>query len=581
MRTVLAAVLCVACGPVPKSPTLPAPITKTYAPFTSKLDAKAPNHAVILGTDDKGGATLLALPGVPAQITVGAYRIAVGGDGTPSRAAIVAAEALGKDPSDIAVAVTPEPPVEASAQAAAGIVAALTGAPVDPAVTIAGVIDPDGTIAPAPGGAAPVATLADAYKLLTKHALPVAVPVPEADMALDAETATALETKYREWQQKLASEWALLFQLDQSGQLPETLKLLATTAKQRGEDGERLEREGKLPAAYGRMLVAWVYAKTANQTYAILAKIQDGDVSGAIEVLAALDPAAATGEAMHRIAALQPTTIGGHMMMVGAFQAALRGWSFAGFASAAIGEATQYLHTLDGRSKAELGGAPIAAEVVKSVAPVALLVGRATAELTVAQQELDFEVDHSAAYTAAVPAVARAATAYHAAAVAGLEHVEHVKQVADDTARTALALGDPDYLVAYALLHGGGDLGTAMAPLPQALLALAAGELAYQETCVLGLKYESLGVQIGATGKILAIASPPAFAALVAASERIARANARAARVATGAIPVQAKLAYQLATVERGGDLDDQVNALAELWTASAFGQTAALFARD
>ena len=64
-------------------------------------------------------------------------------------------------------------------------------------------------------------------------------------------------------------------------------------------------------------------------------------------------------------------------------------------------------------------------------------------------------------------------------------------------------------------------------------------------------------------------------------AERNARASARAARIATGAIPVQAKLAYQLATVLRGGSLADKVDALAQFWTASAFSQTAVMLARN
>ena len=72
-----------------------------------------------------------------------------------------------------------------------------------------------------------------------------------------------------------------------------------------------------------------------------------------------------------------------------------------------------------------------------------------------------------------------------------------------------------------------------------------------------------------------------AFLHVLAAAERSARASAHAARVATGAIPVQAKLAYQLASVERDGDLGDELDALAEFWASSAFSQTAVMLARN
>ena len=59
---------------------------------------------------------------------------------------------------------------------------------------------------------------------------------------------------------------------------------------------------------------------------------------------------------------------------------------------------------------------------------------------------------------------------------------------------------------------------------------------------------------------------------LLATAERNARASARAARIATGAIPVRRKLAYQLAMVERDGDLSDKLDALGELWDVGADG---------
>ena len=46
-------------------------------------------------------------------------------------------------------------------------------------------------------------------------------------------------------------------------------------------------------------------------------------------------------------------------------------------------------------------------------------------------------------------------------------------------------------------------------------------------------------------------------------------------------IPVQAKLAYQNALVDREGSPSDQLDALAQFWAASAYAQTAVMLARN
>jgi hypothetical protein len=68
---------------------------------------------------------------------------------------------------------------------------------------------------------------------------------------------------------------------------------------------------------------------------------------------------------------------------------------------------------------------------------------------------------------------------------------------------------------------------------------------------------------------------------MLAGAERATRAAAHAAQVATGEIPVQSRLAYQLAAIEAAGDLDEQIEALAELWTATAFSEAAVMLVRN
>jgi len=113
------------------------------------------------------------------------------------------------------------------------------------------------------------------------------------------------------------------------------------------------------------------------------------------------------------------------------------------------------------------------------------------------------------------------------------------------------------------------------------LLSLAGSELAYFDASQLIAKYYSLGVSTDENNKVDKLEYEEAFTNMLASAERNARANAHAARIAAGAIPVQAKLAYQLASVERAGDLTDKIDALSEFWASSAFSQTAVMLARN
>lgn len=112
-------------------------------------------------------------------------------------------------------------------------------------------------------------------------------------------------------------------------------------------------------------------------------------------------------------------------------------------------------------------------------------------------------------------------------------------------------------------------------------MSLAGSELAYYHSAELVTKYYSLGLHTDEMGRPDSVEHDKAFTNMLASAERSARANARAARIATGGIPVQAKLSYQLASVDRDGDLSDKISALAGFWASSAFSQTAVMLARN
>ncbi|HEY6037375.1 MAG TPA: S16 family serine protease, partial [Kofleriaceae bacterium] len=165
----------------------------TYAPLGARGDAKRPNQAVILGTDDKNGSTVLPLPATQGKALVDAMYVQLGGSGpatggtTPVKlaiapnadqsvqvgiyeefsggtgaqwragvwvAAIVAAGMLGKDLTDFTFSASSGGYIDgasASGLMAGGFLAAMTGAEVDPKATMTGIINPDGTIGPVGG----------------------------------------------------------------------------------------------------------------------------------------------------------------------------------------------------------------------------------------------------------------------------------------------------------------------------------------------------------------------------------------------------------------------------------------------
>ena len=82
------------------------------------------------------------------------------------------------------------------------------------------------------------------------------------------------------------------------------------------------------------------------------------------------------------------------------------------------------------------------------------------------------------------------------------------------------------------------------------LFSLAASELSFFRTSLLISKWYSLGVENDeVTGRPKSVKHDKAFMNMLTWAERRARENARAAKVATGYIPVQARIRYQQATV--------------------------------
>jgi hypothetical protein len=552
------------------------------------------------------------------------------------RAALVAAATLGKDVPDLALSAMPAGSIEgvaASALIATGWIAAHTGAAIDPSATVAGSIELDGTIGPVAGlpeqlSAAiaggktrlgvpagmrlarseatgqlvdvvqlarahraeviELATVADAFALLTRTRLPAPVAVSEAEMALDADAQAALEAAYVAWQRRLAGEWAALLELEQAGRLPAAIQAMVRLAKERSAAAETLHEAGTLAAAVHRIASAWVHAAGANRTYAVVAKLQRGDIDGALALLAAF---AAPGEpgveaTLAQLTASPATSLAGQLRVRAALEAALRGGAYLGFAGDELRLATPLLTGFHGKPPAELSAPSTAEQVTIAVAPVVVMALRTEAELRCAALASALDAPATTAdarpeaVTSSPESVARRAATLEAAAVAELglvdallvEPIAHRAGLSIDQARRRVAAAEPDYLIAAAVVR---------AAIEDPRRALAAQQLALASATALVARSDAFAIRLDASGAAIAVEPAEAFHRLLDLAARRARAAARAARIATGAIPAQAKLAYQLARVERAGGLDDQLDALADLWASSAASRAAVALARD
>jgi hypothetical protein len=376
------------------------------------------------------------------------------------------------------------------------------------------------------------------------------------------------------------------------------LSTLRDYSKSYGEAAEDFRKRGLYGAAYARMLAAWAYASSANQIYDVMSKVESGKLDDAIATLTKLDNLDdQSREVFLKIGSLKPPTMGGHLQMMAAFRAALRGWAFRVFAGGALTMTKTYLQSLSGTPTAQLASDAVADKVAALVAPTILYVKKTVAETTLATEQLDFEAATDINYMCSIPNVRRLSTSFTSAGGAGLNYFDTLlvqpfaesAKISEDEAKQRIAIAEPDYLVALMASRLATQDGLIKemrdkwgeTSLAWGLLSLAGSELAYFHSAELIAKYYSLEIKKNDQGDITGVEHEKAFANMLESAERNARANARAAKIATGNIPVQAKLAYELASVEREGSASEKLDALGQYWASSSFSQTAVMLARN
>lgn len=492
----------------------------------------------------------------------------------------------------------------ASALVAAGFLAALTGADVAPDATIIGVVNPDGTIGPVANlsqqvaaarkagkkrigipagqraaGAVPVPDLYGAYVLLTGRAMPGPKPADAREMALPAAVTAALGDRYRAWRRELGKEWAQLVALRAAGRLPGAISALASLADARGRDAEKRLRDGAIVTAYGRLVDAVTYARAANAVASVLSLVQTANLADAGQRLTALQAAAPDRAPIEALGRAQPRTIGDYLTTIAALAQATAGWSFERSAAGGMAPALDALSHLDGKTADELADPALQEQLMRALVPPLLATARGTARAEVAADLLTVaRGQSSAAFEAPAPAVNQLASAYAAVAAADLAGVD---PQADD----------PDYLVAHMAFElwrkptGGAaamrdSWGADSATWSLARLAGSVEE--YNATSVVVARDSSLAAHLDDdTGEPVGVGNPAALAAMLTAAERAARQHAHAAQVATGTIPLVARLRYQHArALAASKNAGDRLTALEEYWASSAYSRLAIALAR-
>jgi uncharacterized protein len=650
--------------------------TTTVTPLDIKDKAKAPNQALILGTDAGGGSTIIPLAdgqssvtvdsmwvrlGPPAsggsspvklvsdgnpegQVRVGMYEEFAGGLGPQWRAgvwlsAFVSSTTLGKDLTDFKFTAEAGGNVDgasASGLMTAGFLAALTGTAVDATATMTGIINPDGTIGPVGGipqkfagsiekgkkklgfpigmrysvdvntgesvdlvklakekgaEAVEISDVYAAYELMTGKKLPRPVPVDEKEMELEDEVNEAFEAKYTNWQTQVSAEWDRILQLDSAGRLPQALVNLAVIARDEVTEAEKLRKQGMAPAAYKHMVNAWIYAASATSTADILESVSSGDLIGAKAKLHEIEALTGTTEAiLRKIGEMRPDTMGGHLQMLSAYDRAVTGLAAYMHSSESMALSQQWLDTLAGATPEQLADPSVSDQTVMMIGPTIILVARAAAYTISAVDSVDIEGVKSLNYMCSLPNVKRLATSYQSAAAANVTYFETLVGITDDATRNRVAVMEPDYLTAFissnlAKMSGLPELlknEWGEGSLAWGLMSLSSAQLAYFKASTLISKWYSLGVQNDwLSGQPTSVEHEKAFMNMLSTAERKARENARAAKVATGSIPVQARIAYQNARVLREGDLANKLAALEAFWQSSAYSQTAVMLARN
>lgn len=665
--------------PGPAGVKLQAPVETEVKPLETRAAAKKQDQALILGTAN--GAVVIPLAGrenavevhpmsflapqggQPASglmrpvvlttaptgdnhVRVGVYEQFAGGIGSQTRAAtwiaaFLAATTIGKDLTDFRFSSESEgfrDGPSAGGLMTAGFLASILGTPIDPTVTMTGIVNPDGTIGPvggiphkfeaaAKGGkkrlgypvgqrydidfntkrpvdlqevarqngaeAVEVADLYEAYTLLTGQTLPRPVPLDEREMEIGGETEKRLAAMYDGWLGLYRMHEDKLLVLARAGNLPAPLLKLGVIAQEERVTAERLRQQGLSSAAYQRIVRATVYAASATSVMDIVAYVQKGDAEGAWKrLMKEINVQDRTIRSLKTIGQRTPQTIAEYLLQLSAFQPAIAGWGQEQWGMARLREAAEFLESLEKMPPEQLASTETRDKVVDAITVPILYLTRGEAYARVSLETLEIESAEGLAFQPTAEGAKRLALSFSSAAAANLAYFESIIVepaaadwgIAREQAEERVYKIEPRYLVAkWAFMLPGAaaqHFGWGEGSLPATMAALGGSILSYYSSATIIAEWYSLGVTDGPRGDSM-VTQEKAFINMLTQAERKAREHAHAAKVAIGQVPVQARIHYQNARVLREGTTRDKLRALEEFWAASTYSQVAVMLARN
>jgi hypothetical protein len=460
-----------------------------------------------------------------------------------------------------------------------------------------------------------LADVAAAYAFATGSALPATLDAREAELALSGDETAQLVTTYAAWQRRISGEWAALLLLDNAARLPVKIGQLATVALREAKLAEELRVAGSWSAAIDRLMEATAVSGAAVAAFRVVELMQQAKLDEAIAALRERDVVAEASAVVLAIGDAARPTSGEQLHHLALAGNALRAVALARASATAVEEASAALRAMTSLAPGELGSAATARSVTSAVVPALVASRRAAVAAEGARLLLELRDGGGGAARRAEdlarvlpdekllapwrgtldpsrsPGEAAGAAGDGAAGAAGAGAPGGLAG-ASLPASTTAAISPLAYPEAAMI-----ELGATWPPelsamrarwgerSPQWLLTRWAASLtAAQLAAQMLAERRSLGGRRDAMDGQLTIPAGPftnALPAMLAAADRHARQTANAARVATGAVPLGQRLAYQLGhQLARRPEPALQVRALHALWWSTAVGEAALRLAR-
>ena len=438
-----------------------------------------------------------------------------------------------------------------------------------------------------------------AYRALTGSPLPEPEPAAVADLVLSRDEQTALDAAYRRALERMAAGWPRLVEQQNRARLPAPLASLFAGAERGARRAERHRAAGDAVAAYVRMTEAAALADAAVRLDQILRLVAEGDLAQArIELdgaRVAPDPSllAAPGGA--------PVTIADHLRATSVYALGAARWAWTEEAAARARPARAAFDAVARLDRTRLAAPATARELAENLAPVLVAGARARLLADVTQDRTALEPGgaRGAVFAAdqgtlrqltagdAEAAAVALATLDHALPDGGPAPAQAAASPAASTADRPAAVRPPDLVVAERVLSlvDDGDLARAagrprVAADRSPLLALALARRVFDGAADALARTRRLAPVVDPwSGQVVALGRPGRLRVALALAERSARQHASSARVAVGAIPLGARLAFQAAAALARGDRAERVKALELYQAASAECRLAVLLA--